>query len=57
VFLAQLGNNTDLIGAAAMAIETGVKGNIRVKDVMDSVKTLASKTWMVLLLFLLPQRA
>jgi hypothetical protein len=44
VFLAQLGNNTDLIGAAAMAIETGVKGNIRVKDVMASLRTVPPKT-------------
>ena len=36
--------NLSLSETIDLLMETGVKGNIRVKDVMDSLKTVPSKT-------------
>jgi predicted HTH domain antitoxin len=36
--------NLSLSETIDLLMETGVKGNIRVRDVMDSLKTLPSKT-------------
>jgi predicted HTH domain antitoxin len=40
--------NLSLSETIDLLMETGVKGNIRVKDVMDSLKALPSKTQMAL---------
>jgi hypothetical protein len=36
--------NLSLSETIDLLMETGVKGNIRVRDVMDSLKTVPSKT-------------